>query len=260
MKKTLLAALSATFLLFSGVVSAQEEEAEGPGWIPVETWSCHFNEGKSMADLNGVIDEWNAWLDENDVTDYFASLAIPHYYGERKFDIGWIGGWKDGHAMGAGTDMWVTSGGEMGAKFFEVIDCSSHTNFVSTIIKPPTGEPEEGDNTYVLDFMDCSVNEGQTFESVMAGLGAWAAHQSENGFQNSTYIMFPVFGESNNDYSFKLIESHDSHTTLGADYELMGNGGHWQKQMELLSPLIKCDVPRLYDMRSLRDWSDNETE
>ena len=157
--------------------------------------------------------------------------------------------------MGAGTDMWVNAGGEIGAKFAAVMDCKSHTNFISAMLKPPASEDAE---KYVLDFTNCTISEGQTFESVMAGLSAWAAHQTDSGFQNSTYMMFPVFGESNNDYAFKLVEGHDNHTALGADYELMGNAGHWMKQRELLSGLIDCDIPRVYDARTIRQWADDD--
>lgn len=106
----------------------------------------------------------------------------------------------------------------VGAKFFEVIDCSSHTSFASTVIKPPTGEAEQDDTSFVLDFASYSINDGQTFEAVMSGLGAWAAHESENGLQNHTYMMFPIFGEADDDYAFKLVNGHNNHTTLGADW------------------------------------------
>jgi hypothetical protein len=48
--------------------------------------------------------------------------------------------------MGAGTDLWISEGGEMAARFFEVLDCASHTNFVALNVKrapekerPPLG-------------------------------------------------------------------------------------------------------------------------
>lgn len=257
MKKIVLAAASAGMLLCMSVVIADDHEEAGQRWVPVETWTCNFNEGKTMADLEPVIDAWNEWADEQGFEDYFAAVVTPNYFGEYLFDVGWIGAWRDANAMGADTDAWVYEGRDVSAMFFEVIECSSHTNFASTLIKPPQ-EAEEGDNTFVLDFSNCTIAEGKSYDEVMAGMEAWAKHQGENGFTNSTYMMFPVFGETNNDYSFKRVVGHDNHAALGADYERMGNGGHWMKEQEILGELVDCDISRLYDARQVRNWADDE--
>ena len=260
MRKRLFAALSAAALMCAGTSWAQEDAGEGRKWIPVETFACTFNDGKSMADLMAVVDEWNAWMDEQAVDNYFASVVTPQYFGEYKMDVGWLGAWKDGHAMGADTEIWINEGGEMSAKFFEVISCTSHTNFASTMLKPPVSDDDNTDNTFVLEFSNCSVNSSKTYEEVMAALGAWTDYQTENGFANSMYLMAPVYGESNNDYSFKLIEGRDDYIAFGADFELMGNGGHWMKQRELLDGVIDCDSPRVYNATSVREWADDEAE
>jgi len=67
-----------------------------------------------------------------------------------------------------------------------------------------------------------------------------------------------VYGESDNDYHFKMLEGHDNHAALGADYELMGNGGHWRKRNELLNEVVECDIPRVYDALTVRDWADED--
>jgi hypothetical protein len=255
MKKILLAAMSAVLMTCSGIAWTQENAAAGPRWLPVETFTCNFKDGKTMADLIAVNKEWNKWMDAQGADDYFAAMVTPQYFGERLFDVGWLGAWQDGNAMGAGTDLWLTKGGAIGAKYDAILDCASHTNFVSTMIKPPASEDEEGDDTFVLGFTNCSINEGQEFDAVMTAIQAWAEHQSANGFQNSTYMMFPVYGESNGDYAFKIVEGHDDYTALGADYERMGNGGHWMKQEELFSGLLKCDISRVYDARVVRDFA-----
>jgi hypothetical protein len=256
MKKIVIAAISAALVLCVGVASAQED-SDSRRFVPVETWTCNYNDGKSMADLKPVIADWNEWADSQNFTDYFAAVVTPHFYGEYPFDIGWIGAWKDANAMGAGLDAWVNDGSDVSAMFFEVINCDSHSNFASTLIKPPK-ETDDDDQAFVMDFSNCSIREGKTFDEVMAGMEAWAKHQTENGFTNSTYAMFPVYGESNNDYAFKLVEGHDDHASSGAGYELMGNGGHWRKQRELLGELVDCDITRVYNALQIRDWADDE--
>jgi len=258
--KRVIVTLASTFLCLgttSAIADSHAEKQDGPKWVPVETWTCDFRDGKDMDDLMEVTAEWNDFMDEKDVDYYYAALVMPNYFGEIMFDVGWLGAWKDGNKMGAGTDMWVSEGTDMGAKFNELCTWKAHINFASTNIKSP-GDDEEDDKTFVLSFSNCSAKEGKKFDDVMAGMNAWEEYATEHGFQNSTWMMFPVYGESDNDYNFKLLEGHDDHAALGADYELMGNGGHWRKKNEILNDLIECDIPRVYDAMSLRDWADED--
>lgn len=259
--KKILTTMFSVFLttsLISGIALAQNQDGEGPKWVPVETWTCDYNDGKGPADLDAVIDDFNDFLDDKGVTTYFAATVTPQYFGERLFDVGWLGAWKDGNAFGSSTDMWKAEGGEMATKIFDVLNCSSHTNFASTNIKPPKDDDDENDNTFVLVFTNCSVAEGRNFDEVMAGINAWAEHQTANGFQNSTYMMFPIFGESDDDYDFKLVHGHDDYSAFGAVYELMGNGGHWMKEVEIFEGLIDCDIARVYDARMVREMQDGD--
>ena len=257
MKRSFLAATAAAAMLCSGIALADGHEGDGPSWVPIEGFACDFKDGKSMSDLEGPIDAYNDWADERGVDTYFATILTPQFFGERNFDFVWLGGWKDGNAMGADTELFRSEGSEVGAAFGEVVSCSSHTNFASRRIKagPDSGDDED-DGEFLLTFSNCSVSEGKSFEEAMEGLAAWSAYQSENGFQNSVYQMFPIYGESDNSYDFKMVEAHDNYLDFGNDWELMGNGGHWMKQMELVGGLLDCDISRVYDGRMVRDWAD----
>ncbi len=257
MKRTFLTAASAAALLCSGVAFADNHE-EGMQFVPVEGYACNYREGKGRADLDAAVDAFNEWSDEAGIDDYFATILTPNYMGERTADFFWLGAWKDGNAMGARTDQWLAASDEVGEAMFGAIDCVSHTNFASTQIKPgPDGDDDDSDTTWVLAFANCNVGDGKTFDDVMAGMSAWAEHQGANGFQNSTYMMFPIWGESDDSYDFKVVTGYDDHSAMGADYELMGNGGHWVTEMELLGGLVNCDSPRVYDASFVRDWEDD---
>lgn len=258
--KRVLTTLVATLLCLgtgSAFAEAHEEQAELPKMVPVETYTCDFRSGQTMEDLNEVIADWNDWMDDQDADYYYAAIVTPNYFGEAKMDVGWLGAWKDGNMMGAGTDLWIARSGELGDQFNEVCDWKSHTNFVSMNIKPP-GDDEEDDKTFVLSFSNCSAKEGKKFEDVMAGMNAWAEYSTEHGFQNSMWMMFPIYGESDNDYDFKALDGYDNHAALGADYELMGNGGHWAKSSEIFDDLLDCDIARIYDARTIRDWAEED--
>ena len=259
MKKFLAAALAAVAMAGSGLAlaDAHEEAEKGPSFAPVETWACNFRDGKGLGDLMAFTEKFNAWLDEEEYTDYFAAVVTPQYYGEKKMDVGWLGAWSDGNAMGSGTDMWLAYEGDLGAEFVSIVDCGAHTQFASMMIKKPPSD-ESGDDNFVLDFTNCSVKDGVEFDSVLEAMGTWAKHQEENGFKNGTWIMFPIFGESDTEYDFKVVNSHESYTTFGAGFELMGNGGHWRKSSELFDGLLDCDIARVYNATQIREMTGGE--
>lgn len=136
--------------------------------------------------------------------------------------------------------------------------CESHSNFASTLVKEPTSDDDDADKSFVLEFSNCTVNDGQGFKALMGAMNEWSEYQQEHGFANSTYMMFPVFGESNGDYAFKMVHGRDDFSAFGADYEFMGNGGHWVQKGELPNEVIECDIPRVYNGMAVREWAEDE--
>jgi hypothetical protein len=248
MRKIVSVVISALLLLpiGSGVALAQEEESEEPNLIPGETFTCDFNEGKGPGDLQKVIDEWNDFMDDKGVDYYFAATLTPYYFGELAFDIGWLGAWTDGSKMGAGTDMWLSEGGELGGQFAEVLTCKSHTNFVSMNVKQGPQDDDESDKSFVMSFSNCSMKEGKKFDDYLAAQEEWNAYQDEHGFSDSAWVMFPIFGETDDSYDFKAIGTNDDHTAFGNDYQLMSEG-HWRKSSELFDDILDCDIGRVYN-------------
>lgn len=236
----------------TALAESHDEATLLPTIVPVETYTCDFNDGKTMADLMKVVDEWNDWADDQDIAGYFAAVLTPQFFGEFAFDVGWLGVAADGNVMGIVQDAWVNKGGEVAGMFNAVISCGSHTQFASMSIRPP-GDDDESDRSFVLAFSNCSAKEGKSFSAVMDGMNAWAAYQAEAGFGNATWMMFPVYGESDDDYDFKVVEGYDDYAAFGNDFELMGNGGHWRKSGEIFDALLDCDVARVYDGLTVRE-------
>ena len=145
------AASAALFLLVGSgqVIADNHEDESGPEFIPIEIWACNFEEGKGPDDLNAVNAKWNALMDEQGVTDYFAALMYPNFHNDIGFDVAWIGGWPNGNAMGAGIDM-LWDDDETNAEYNAILDCPSHSLFASverrysTLVTPiqiPTTTP-----------------------------------------------------------------------------------------------------------------------
>lgn len=241
-------------LWLPGQAAAESHEAaaELPPIAPVEIFACNFREGQSPADLDKVVREFDDWLDDRDVENYYAALLTPQFYGQRNFDVGWFGAWADGTDMGGFMETWLERGGAIGARFAEVIDCASHTLFASMTIRPPATRKERAGDRFVLSFANCSAREGYGFDEILAGFRDRAAYQAANGFENSTWILFPVYGEADAAYDFKLVEGHADYAAFGSDFERMGNGGHWRGSGEAIDAMLDCDIPESYDGRTVR--------
>lgn len=253
MRHARIAAGAALLTIVCANVAAQDER-EGPRFTPVEIYTCNYNEGKGSADLDKATDEWNKFMDKNEVGTYFAVTMTPEYFGPDTFDFAWLGAWSSGEAMGGGTDLWHAKGGEFAAKFAAVADCDSHSNFATTMIKAPPGEGEPA--SMVLTFTDCTVNDGVDFPQVLEGSHAWAKYQEELGYGNGTWMMFPAFGGGDAEYDFKLANSFENYAGVGKMYDLYGNGGGYQKHGELVGELFECNVDRVYNAKVRRNMSD----
>lgn len=256
MKRSVIAVLSATLFVVSGGAYAQEEETEGPNFYPVETLTCNYNEGMGPEDLDKATEAWNKFSDKKGVTDYWAATVTPYYYGAETFDVGWLGAWPSGESMGTGTDRWLAEGGEYATKFAAVVTCDTHSNFATAMIKEPT-EGRSPDNI-VITFSDCNISEGKTFAEVWDKTKAWANYLQEMGYENGTWILFPVFGGGGAEFDFKLVDGFDNYTALGEYYDLYGNGGGYQKHGELVGELYECDDSRVYNATVQRRLAEEE--
>jgi len=254
-KTTLMTIASASLFLSAGFAIADSHEPDKPTFTPVEAYACNYRDGKGPADLEKVNAAWNNWMDDEEQGDYFAALLMPHYYGERQFDVAWLGVWRDGNAMGTGTDLWIDEGGEFGAAYNEVVDCFSHTNYASQRVQQAPDTGEESDGAFVVSFSNCSVKEGRTFDEYLAAQTDWNAYAEEHGIHESAWVWWPIYGESDDDYHFKIAVGMPDHTTAGANWQLYSEG-HYQKWSELFDHLIDCDSARLYDGRVVREMAE----
>lgn len=239
----MLAALAVTFLI--APAHAQEDEGEGPRIRPVETYTCKYNDDQGPAELEAVIADWNAWMDDQGSDNYFAMTLTPNYFGGETFQIGWLGSAPTAAELGAGADNWRINGGKHAAAFAKVLTCDSHSNFATMEIKAPP-QRTSPDNL-VLSFADCSAAEGKSMDDVFTAMDAWTAYTIEQGYKNGAWAMFPAYGVNDVDFDFKLVNGYDSHADMGFDYDLYANGGGYQKHGEIMGAVMICDVSRVYD-------------
>lgn len=261
MRKVLTTAASAAILLSvgAGPVLADEHESDSIPVRPIEGWTCTYNEGKGRADLDKANAAWNEWMDERGQEDYLAFLMTPQFFGEETFDFAWIGVARDGHAFGAGTDLWLSEAGEAGEMFNEAISCSSHSAFISMNVKRMPPSDEEGDGQFVLNFSNCSLKQegDDAFDNFMAAQEEWNAYADEHGFEYNAWVWWPMYGETDDSYDFKYIAGSDDYTTVGANWQLYADG-HWKKSSDLFKDHLDCDISRVYDATMIREWADED--
>lgn len=259
MKKYLVSILSGVLATSAGAGMAQAQEEETTQtFAPVETFSCYYNEGKGPMDLDKAIAAWNKYADSQGITDYFAMTITPHYFSSNtgSFDIGWLGVWPDGTTMGVDYDKWFSTGQKAAAGIYEVLNCDSHANFASLRIKAPASE--KAPQKPVIVFSDCDVLVEGSWDPVFEALDAWAAYQTERGYENGTWALFPAYGGGGDTPDFKLVQSYANHAALGKAYDLYGNGGDYKKRGEMMNGIVDCDVSRVYNGNVVRRAAEDE--
>lgn len=253
-KLTSPAILAAAILVASaGSAVAQEETDEGPSIFPVEIYTCNFHDGKGSADLDRWVSKWNAWIDE-DPEPYSAWTLTPFYFGEdQAFDFIWLGTSPDAAALGRAYDKYLANP-DLNAAFEEFAGCGAHSNFATMNVKQP---PDDDAKSFVLNFSDCKIAEGKSFDDVAPALTAWSEYRSGHGSQAGMWVLWPAYGGGNADFDFKFVDSYRSYASLGADYDQYGKAGY-KKADELFDGLLDCNDARSYIATERRDGIPDE--
>jgi len=187
---------------------------------------------------------FNTWADQNGANDYTALVLTPYAFSEELgFDVGWLGAWPNGTAMGMGEAKWVSTGAQVQAAFDAVADCSSHALYAGVILRAPPGEAPEDS---VLLFTNCTVINDHTVAEAIDAERAWGEYMAGRGEAGLDGVLFPLAGESPDaDFTYKAVHNFASLEQLGKAIDLYTTGGR-QRQNQLLGRVVDCDSPRLY--------------
>ena len=254
MNRMIITILSAGVLMLvsASCIEAQDDDRLAK-FVPTELWACKYNKGQGPDDLDVVAGKWNAYMDEIEADTYQAWTLTPQYFtDEQDFDLLWLGAWKDGNAMGQGRDNYLATGGAIMAEFGKVLDCGAHVGFASRAFKLQPDYDAGPLNTGVITFTDCAMGEGATYDTVAAGMSAWAKTLGDDGSEVAIYQWWPIYGGGETTFDFKLLRVYANYASLGADFERLSNGELWRKRMELVGDQLDCDVSRVYDVRLRR--------
>jgi len=239
-------------LAFSSSAIAQEESDQGSAIFPVEIYTCNFHEGKGSADLDQWVTQWNAWLD-GDPEPYSAWTLTPFYFGaEQDFDFIWLGTSPDAAALGRAYDKYLANPA-LNAGFAEFASCGAHVNYATMRVKEP---PNDGAKSFILNFSDCEIAEGKSFDDVAPALAAWSEYRAGHGSQAGMWVLWAAYGGGDADFDFKFVQSYRNYASLGADYDQYGKEGY-KKADELFDGLVDCNDARSYIVTERRDGIPN---
>ena len=249
MKKFLVTLATSSLLIATvfGTAVAQDDDADVSA-VPVELYLCSYADGRGPDDFAVAAAAWNTWADGRGMSNYSAWTLTKFYAGaDQDFDYIWLGVAPTAKEMGAIQDDWISNGGDVGAEFEKVGPCDAHANFASVNFKQPPQNDDPSD-TLVLSFSDCSVADGKSFGDVATAITAWTADLTEQGSDSGHWVLFPVYGGGGEDFDFKWVVGHDSHTAQGVDWD----NYNAELATELFTDLLECDSARVYNGTNVR--------
>jgi hypothetical protein len=241
--------MAAVLLSSAGPLLAQ---GDSPKMIPVELFACSWRDGKNMADLDKVNGRFNKWVDKN-VPGYTAWVITPQFRAmEGEFDVGWIGSWADGMAMGKFVSAFTGGDHGLGQAYDEVVDCSgSHVLMSSLPVMAPDGPPDDG----VVLFSSCTLAEGGSAAAAVKAHGELAGKLKSMGMKSSSWIFYPALGFGEAKYDYMSVVGFTSYEDLGEGFEIMANKGGLQERDRHMEGVASCDSSRAYDARLVRRGS-----
>ncbi len=225
--------------------SALAEDHEPPNMDPVELYSCTFKEGKTMADLDALDARFKKWADRNN-KDHSSWRIVPLLRAtEGDFDVGYIGSWNDGKAMGAGMDAWAANT-DLLPEYTATIDCN-HVLMASATIDAPNGPPKDG----IVWFASCHIQDSASHELAFATHEKASARMRELGGKGQNWLFYPSLGLGDPKLDYYSVVTFNNMKELGEGWEMYYNGGGWKVGVAA-DAITQCDSPRVYTVKSIR--------
>ena len=248
MKQQVIAFIAAASLSLSALTQAQ---GEMPTLGSVEGWGCNMNDGQSMNDLMKVVDDWNEWSDDQGISTYTAWVLNPIFNANADFvgDSIWFGYSPSFTEMGKTLQTWATEGRKLNERFNEVWSCSSHSEYATLLVRPPS----EGPSSAVVSFSDCTLNEGVTPPDLMAAAAKWNAYLDQSDVTAAIAYHFPGHGNPQDmTADMKVSIWRPNLESYGRDADLYVNGGGLQASQAIFGDVMSCDSSRMYSATLVR--------
>jgi len=246
--KKLLAVVVAVMVVTGGWAQsavAQQEQAKG---APVEFYGCNWQKGMGIADLVKVGKKFSQWADKND-SKYSAWILTPQYQTDMGFDVGWLGGWPDGAAMGKSMDTWLSGGHQLAREFDAVIDCSKHHELATAVaVNAPKQPPGSG----IVMFAGCELLDGKSGPDAIAAHKKVADMMVGKGSKASSWAFFPGLGNTDSNIDYWQVVAFNNYSEFGVASDIFINGGGWRESVDIFRGVTRCGRGVMFDATLVR--------
>ena len=102
----------------------------------------------------------------------------------------------------------------------------------------------------------CSLQEGKTEQEAYQAHLAFGSHMRGLGSMASSWLFYPSMGTGDIDYDYYHAATFYRYSDLGAAMELYFNGGGYETAQKMLSPVVECQSPIVFDALSVRAFDE----
>ena len=249
MKRSMLAAVATVCTLFFGMSISVAQD--GPSHFrPVEIWSCSFNDGMDMDDMNDVYEDINEGPGDSSYSGFHLD---PYFVGARSqdFDFIYLGVWENGSDMSD----FDPSDNDVEDAWNEAANCSGFL-YASTRIQEIPEDAGDATGPFALVVSDCTIEEGRSAGQAVGAMNRFNDYKVANGSTVPTFVWFPALGDGNADFDFKLVMSFPGMQAYGHFFNWYEDNAIYQAQGAMMDGLVDCDDGRLYFGRNVVSNSD----
>ncbi len=207
----------------------------------VETYSCHYIDGKGAKDLDSAVEFWQSQLkkiDSADLNKYFGAVLMP-IKGGTDADFFWLGGSPNLNVYARGQNDYNRSseGQAADARFAKMSKCTSNMYFSEQIYAG--APPEEGDTEAILQSYGCTLNKGKTMANVLAFEKIVIANSEALKAKTNIYRLTPYM--SNTPADVVYLVGYDDLVSFGSESTDFMTSPGYDGVISALSDTMDCN-------------------
>ena len=220
-----------------------------------EVLQCNFNEGKGLDDaLNMVRNDWYN-MAQSFPAPYEGNVVTPQLYAsdDGGYELFWVGFTTDNNAMGQVTDWFSDNASQVFAKWQNIVNCASWSQWDIFEVRASQADFEEGDSNYWA-FHSCSFKPGAKASDIVEDDKTWNKFLDSLGHKGGVWRWWAAGGSS-------LEETNDFYVNMGFD-SMTDYGNYRDARLQSLvdgsypETIVRCQPPRVYSVNNIKAISD----
>lgn len=193
-------------------------------------------------------------IEANDDTGGYAAWQLnPYMTGNlgQNMDFIYLGAWADNSTMGADLEDAWQNHPDIDEAWNETVDCQG-LMFASLRIQ---ANPEGGDGSgnFMLSVTDCNTGHGIGNSQAVAAIRKFNDYRVANGLTLGTFVWFPVHGNGDADFDFKIATAYAGPRAWGDAGQWFVDNAAYRTRSAIGDGILECDVARMYVGRTLMD-------